>query len=220
MEESRLEEWADKKSYRKSELAHSNSMIHVNYWQGRSPPLTVHCNSIPVTRGCSPPELAPAFDANVKYIPRPLYLCWGTGLKLHGTAKQEAAAFKNRRVGDGRQGGTGILGNTGVGCKVHKLVLIHSLLVQPFTDWLTHHFPVHTAPATQQDDMGSFSFTSLGAFLLCNHDSTRLTQGNGGCVTDGPAQFLNDNLWLNSQESAHTRTHIQYICRVAWQGAA
>lgn len=63
-------------------------------------------------------------------------------------------------------------------------------------------------------------FTSLGAFLLCNHDSTRLTQGNGGCVTDGPAQFLNDNLWLNSQESAHTRTHIQYICRVAWQGAA
>lgn len=118
-------------------------MIHVNYWQGRSPPLRVHCDSILVTRGCSSLELAPVFDVNVKYIPRPLCLYWGTRLKLHRTTKQEAAAFKNTRVGGG-QARTGTLGDTRVGCKAQnlressKVSFTHYSVSQPFTDWLSH----------------------------------------------------------------------------------
>lgn len=123
----------------------SNRMIHVNYWQGRSPPLRVHCDSILVPRGCSPLELAPVFDANVKCIPRPLCLYWGTRLKLHRTTKQEAAAFKNTRVGGG-QARTGTLGDTRVGCKAQNL-RESSKVSFTHNRSLAHHLPVHIPPS-------------------------------------------------------------------------
>lgn len=61
----------------------------------------VHCDSNLCDVGCTPLERAPASWENVKYTPRLLSLHWG--LKLHRTSKQEAAAFKNTRVGE-RQG--------------------------------------------------------------------------------------------------------------------